>query len=64
MSEIVDAQIAEYCQYGNNPEGFPVCPKCGEFVWFDEDVGDERALETSNYTCGECGFVFPIGEAV
>lgn len=51
MSEIVDAQLAEYYQYGGNPEGFPTCPKCEEFVEL-EDV--------EYYHCGECGYKWRI----
>ena len=56
MSEIVEAQMAEYFQYGSNPEGFPCCPKCGEFVELTKDM--------EHYYCGECNHTFPLEEAI
>jgi hypothetical protein len=39
-----------------NPEGFPCCPKCGEFVDLVED-------DLDHYYCGECDYTFPLEEA-
>ena len=62
MSEIVDAQIAEWCQYGDNPEGFPCCPKCGEFVALESDF--KASGSTDYYFCGHCKIRFPLEEAI
>lgn len=56
MSEIVDAQMAEYFMYGDNPEGFPRCPKCQEFVFLEENL--------NFYTCSNCGYKFPLEESL
>jgi hypothetical protein len=52
MSDIVDAMEAEYFQYGNNPEGFPCCPRCGKFV--------ELVLCLESYYCSGCNYTIPI----
>lgn len=39
----------------DNPEGFPICPYCGDFVATDE--GD-----IAFYFCGWCKKRFPIEE--
>ena len=56
MSEIADAEMAEYFQYGDNPEGFPLCPRCRQIV--------ELVACLESYYCSECNYTFPIEEAV
>ena len=38
-----------------NPEGFPCCPKCGEFVALTKDK--------EHYYCGECDYTFSLDKA-
>ena len=40
-----------------NPEGYPRCPKCGDYVVVTEVAGD-------TYFCGGCNYTFPLELAV
>ena len=61
MSEIVEAQFAEWAQYGDNPEGFPCCPKCGEFVFLESELKKHGHMDF--YYCEMCKYRFPIKDA-
>ena len=44
-----------------NPEGFPRCPKCEEFVALESDIKSGGSIEY--YVC-DCGYRFPLEEAL
>ena len=48
--------------YPDNPEGFPCCPKCGEYVSLESDIKKGGSMDY--YICGECDYRFPIEESV
>jgi len=51
------SDVELYAGDPDNPEGYPICPKCREFV-------DEEGPTFEHYICDSCGYRFPIEEAL
>ena len=44
-----------------NPEGFPCCPKCGDYVVTCSERFDNDDME--HYYCDSCRYTFPLEDA-
>lgn len=58
MGDLVDAQVGQL----DNPEGYPRCPWCKDFVAVCASLFNNHDLD--HYYCDTCKIKFPLSEAI